>query len=489
MKVLFFYRNAEWLGIEYLSSVLKAAGHHTELIFDPGIGDVEYKFNFLERFFDHTERMIELAKDYNPDLIAFSCLTNLYPWVSKMCRLIKQKMDVPIIVGGMHPTMLPGFVISNPDIDMICIGEGEGAILELVSSLEDKKNNYSIKNIWFKKDGKIIRNPTRPLIKDLNTLPFPDKDLFRRYGCFSDRLYVMTGRGCPYHCTYCFNSPYRKLLNTDGVPYVRRRSPSNVIDELEFFRNKYNIKEIFFYDDIFTIDEKWIAEFCQKYKKKIHLPFKILVHPHTVRKEMMRDLAEAGCIYVDMGIETGSEELRYRLLKRNESNQDIVNAAKVLKEVGIKFCTLNIVGFPTETKEQMWQTYRLNETIRPDGTIVSIFYPFPKTELADFCIENNFITEEEYGKICNGESGYKEGSIIRGIPSGEARRLQVLIPILTKIPHFLRPIFKRMPINNFTRVLSIFFLSIPRNTYIRIRESLLMFIKSQYFYLFYQKLY
>jgi len=421
MKVLFFHRNAEWLGVEYLSSVLKKAGHDTELIFDPGAGDIEYKSRILERYFDVTEKMIKEIKLYGPDLIAFSCFTNLYPWVSKMVSLVKKETKVPIIVGGIHPTILPEFVIKNPNIDMICIGEGEGPLLELLDSMKKGEMDHSIKNIWFKRGGDIIRNSLRPLIQDLDSLPFPDKDLFRKYGCFSERLYVMTGRGCPYQCTYCFNSYYRKLLNRDGHPYVRRRSVGNVIEEIKFFKTKYNnIREIFFYDDVFTINEAWIRKFCEIYKTEIHLPFKILVHPKTIKQDTMKLLKDAGCIYVDIGIESGCEEVRHKLLKRNMSNEDIVNTAKILREVGIKFCTLNIVGFPTETPQQMWQTYELNKRIKPNGTIVSIFYPFPKTELADFCIERGFMAEDDYEKVCNGEGGYKEGSLIGGV---ERRKL------------------------------------------------------------------
>lgn len=487
MKVLFFYRNAEWLGIEYLSGVLKRDGHDTRLIFDPGSGDIEYKFNILEKFFDLTSDMIRQAKEYRPGLVAFSCLTNLYPWVSKMAGLIKKEMNVPVIVGGMHPTVLPEYVINNPAIDMICVGEGEEALSELVKSMEGGEIDYSIKNIWFKKGGRIIRNPSRPLIQDLDSLPFPDKDLFREYGCFCDRLYVMTGRGCPYQCTYCFNSYYRKTFSAPGCAYVRRRSVDNVMAELEFFKAKYKVKEVFFYDDIFTVNDEWLAGFCRAYKKRVGLPFKALVHPQMIRKESMSLLADAGCIYVDIGIESGSEELRRALLKRSMSNEDIIHTADILREVGIKFCTLNIVGFPTESKEQMWQTYELNKKISPDGTIVSIFYPFPKTELADFSLKNGFLNENDYEKICRGEGGYKEGSLLGNVEAGEAKRLQILIPILTKMPAFLHPLIKKMPVNSFTRVLSIPFLSIPRNTFIRVKESLVMFLKSQYLFRFKKK--
>ncbi|MDP2939816.1 MAG: radical SAM protein [Candidatus Omnitrophota bacterium] len=489
MKVLFFHRNAEWIGIEYLSSILKKAGHETELIFDPGAGDVEYKFRFIEKIFDVTEKMIKMAKAYKPDLIAFSCLTNLYPWVNKMSRLIKEVMDVPIIVGGLHPTLLPEYVIKNPYIDMICIGEGEEALLELVESMQSGCINYSTKNIWFKRNGEVIRNPVRPLIQNLDSLPFPDKSLFRKYGCFSERIYVMTTRGCPYQCSYCYNSYYKKLLNFPGFSYLRRRSVRNVIDELKFFKSQYPIREVFFCDDIFTIDDKWIKNFCIIYKKEINLPFKAFVHPKTVKREIMKLLKDAGCIYVDIGIESGSEEVRRKILKRHMSNQDIINAAKILKEVGIKFCTLNMVGLPTETAQQMRETYELNKIIKPDGAIVSIFYPYPKTELADFCLENKLIAPEEYEKICNGEGGgYKDSCIIiKNTDLKEAKRQLILIPFLTRTPAFLHPIIKALPINNFTRILSIPFLSIPRNNYIRTKESLTMFMKSNFLYFFSKK--
>lgn len=489
MKVLFFHRNGEGFGIEYLSSVLKNAGHETELIFDPGAGDIEYKFKVIERIFDITEKMIQKAKAYKPDLIAFSSITNLYPWVSKMAGLIKKNMDVPIIVGGLHPTLLPDFVIKNPSIDMICIGEGEEALIELVDSMQKGKINYATRNIWFKIDGQIIKNPARPLIQDLDSLPFPDKALFKKYGCFSERVFIMTSRGCPFQCTYCFNSYYRKLLNTSGFPYVRRRSVGNVIDELKFFKSKYPTKEVYFCDDIFTMDDKWINNFCSIYKKEINLPFKAFVHPRTVKKEVMRLMRDAGCIYVDIGVEAGSEEVRKRVLKRMMSNQDIINAANILKEIGIDFCTLNMLGLPTETKQQMYETLELNMRLKPEGTIVAIFYPYPKTELTNYCIENKLITNEEYEKICNGEGGYKDSFInIKGIDIGEAKRLQILIPFLTRTPSFLHPLIKKLPVNKFTRVLSIFFLSIPRNTYLRIKESLIMFVKSHCFYLFGSKL-
>ena len=218
------------------------------------------------------------------------------------------------------------------------------------------------------------------------------------------------------------------------------------------------------------------------------IPFKALVHPETVKREIMQLLADAGCIYVDIGIESGSQEIREKMLKRKMSNEDIINAAQILKEVKIKFCTLNMVGLPTETAEQMRQTYELNNKMKPDGTIVSIFYPYPKTELTEFCIECGLLSPKEYEKICNGEGGYKDSCIaIKDVDMEEAKKQQVMIPLLTRTPEFLQPVIKNLPINHLTSIISIFFLSIPGNTCMRIREYIVMFLKSQYIYLLKEK--
>jgi len=479
MKILFFHRNAECLGIEYLSSALQKAGHKVDLIFDPGIGDVEYKFEILN-FFDISNKMIEKAKSYNPDLIAFSCLTNLYPWVSKMASRIKQSMNVPIIVGGMHPTILPDFVIKNSNIDMICIGEGDEALVELAESMQNNKMDYSIRNIWFKNNGNIIRNLPRPLLQDLDSLSFPDKELFKKYGCFSVKFNIMTGRGCPYQCTYCFNSYYRSLFCGN---YIRRRSVQNVIDELYLAKSKYSIGMVSFFDDIFTLNDEWVKDFCKIYKQKINLPFNILVHPQIIKEEIIELLGDAGCFYVEMGIESGNEALRRTILKRYMSNQDIERAIKILKKFNIKIATLNMIGFPNETREQMWETYELNRKLKPHGTVIAIPYPFPKTEFADYCLQNGFLEEEGHKEICEGRGGFKEGTLLKNVEIKEAQRLQVVMPILIKTPVFLHPLIKRLPINSLTRIISIFYISITKNAHIRIKESIIMFFKSHYLYL------
>lgn len=478
MKILFVYKNVEWLGIEYLSSVLKKHGHTTDLLFDSGCGDIEFKMGFLEKYFAIENMMLEKARNFDPDLIAFSCLTNIHAWVDRMATLLKKKLNKPIIVGGIHPTMVPEYTLSNENIDMVCLGEGEDALLELVQSLERDNPNYNIQNIWFKNNGKIIKNPMRPLIEDLDVLPLPDKDLFYKYGCFKDRLYVMTARGCPYKCTYCFNHTYNEMYRDVSKSYVRNRSIENVIDELLVFKKKYPVKEIFFYDDIFTLNQRWVSEFSEEYKKSINLPFKCLIRPGTVTLELLKTMKDAGCLYVDIGLESGDEHVRKNILKRRIDDSQIIETCDFLKKVGIKFTTLNIVGMPGENSEQMLRTLELNQKIRPTTAIFTTFYPFPKTALTEKAFEKGYLHESEREDVLSGKGSYKEDSILSHPDKDVLKWVVTFSPILVKYP-FLTPVFKKLTPNRFFRFITIFFSSPLRNIKIRLFELIVMFIKTR----------
>lgn len=183
--------------------------------------------------------------------------------------------------------MVPGEVINNDCVDMICIGEGEEAIVELANSIEKSGIDYSIQNLWFKKDGGIIKNRVRHLIKDLDKLPFPDKLIFcEKEQSIRNHYAVTSGRGCPFSCTYCASDVMKRLL-TKGETYVRRRSPENVIEELLVAKNSiyFNLRSINFLDDTFTYDYSWLERFCRLYKKEIKLPFHCTGYPSTVNYE------------------------------------------------------------------------------------------------------------------------------------------------------------------------------------------------------------
>lgn len=435
MKILFYYRGAENFGIEYISALLKEAGHSVELIFDPGFDDTFYfRADFL-KFLDAKERLLSQARRFSPDLLAFSSITNLYPYVKEMARLLRKEFKAPFIIGGVHPSALPEYVLREDCFDMVCVGEGEYAMLELAGRMEEGRDFSDIKNLWVKSNGKIIRNPERPLVEDLDSLPFPDKELFYKRGAFYRSVQVAASRGCPYHCSFCVNSFYQQKY---GHKALRRRRVNKVIEELKIYKNKYNPRFVHFADDIFTTSLSWLEEFSGKYRKEIGIKFLVNIHPAAVNKRIAFLLRDAGCWGVCMGIQSGSQEVRRELLKRNETDSLILETARVLKEEGIYLTTEFIFGSPGETEESAWQSVLLNEKIRPDSTATFTLYPFPGTELAEASAKAGLLDEKSAAMIKEGRGSYHTTLFLKNSDNDFLFNLAMLLPVSLRLPGFMR---------------------------------------------------
>ena len=437
MRVLFFYRGAESFGIEYLSAVLTQAGHQTELIYDPGLDNNFYvSAGWLKRL-NVPRRLLRKARDFAPDLVAFSSITNLYPYVKDMARALKAELNVPTVIGGIHPTVLPELVLQEDCFDMVCLGEGEYALLELANRLERGEDVTDIQNLWVKdSQGVIHRNPQRPLIQDLDALPFPDKDLFYRNGAFWRNVSIMTGRGCPYHCTFCVNSFYQQM-NARPEKLVRRRSVDSVIQELKLYKQKYRPRTVNFQDDTFSVDIDWLTEFADRYAAEIKVPFQCNVHPMTVTREIVGVLKKAGCRSVCMGVQSGNNELRKMVLKRPGSNERIIEASRLIKEAGIQLVTEYIFGLPDETPETMWESATLNRELKADNTSTFVFYPFPGTALADYCLRKGLLDAETVEKINNGVGSYHTTLLIKHPYRDFALNMASFLPLFSRLPPFL----------------------------------------------------
>ncbi|TFG22997.1 MAG: B12-binding domain-containing radical SAM protein [Promethearchaeota archaeon] len=480
MKILFAHRNCESLGIEYISSILKQNGHKTDLIFDPGAGDIEFKSKLITRVFKYDDKILQKIKRFSPDLIAFSSMTNMFPWIRHLTKLIKQSFEIPIIVGGIHPTIAPEETINYDYIDMICRGEGEFAMLDLIDSLDSRREQYEIKNIWFKKDHKIIKNPLRPLLNDLDSLPLPDKDLFFKYGAFSIRYYIMTSRGCPYNCSYCHNHQLREIYANDK-PYVRFRSVDNVINELKWALERYKFKKVYFYDDVFGMNLKWLQDFSQKYKKEINKPYKCLLYPQNITKEKLSLLKNSKCKEIDIGLESGNQRVRKDILNRNISDKEMLKSFSLLKESGIQFSTLNIIGVPTETLDDLMDTFHMNYKIHPKGALFTILYPFPKTKIYDLCFELGELNENGIKIIHKGLSSYRDRPILKR-NFDYVIKFNIFAPIFLKLPKSLNKYLFRLPPIKFFRIISIIFLTTPKNVRTKLFEFILMLLRTSDYY-------
>ena len=302
MKIAFVYPNItkeEGISpaIGYLSGYLKQQGHKTDLM----------DFTWTNSI----NNCIKKIGQSNPDIIGFTSTTMDFDFCVKVANEIKNNFDIPIVFGGVHPTTAPEETINRSPVDMVCIGEGELALTELLDKMQRGETVENIKNFWFKKEGKIIKNPVRPLIENLEVLSI-DRGLFDYKKYLKARGYIVdiyAGRGCPYKCTYCINHVLQNLYAGKGK-YVRIRSVKNIIQEIQELQENYRVEGIAFPDDTFTYNKRWVEEFCAEYAKKVGLPFSCNGRIENIDAELCKALKDANCNSIMFGVESGNEKIR-----------------------------------------------------------------------------------------------------------------------------------------------------------------------------------
>jgi len=408
-------------GIRYLSSVLKARGHRCDIVFfkqmtsisDPALClELIPNSNFCEPHIpEEIDILIQTLRDLKPDLIGISLISPFHRLAIEITEAIKKKLDVPVIWGGIHPTLLPEECIKHAD--MVCVGEGEGAIVDLADALYEGRSVSSIQNLWVKTEGgRVIRNELRPLIIDLDSLGFPDfsdddhKYYIEGQACTKtppekqehseDAFNIMTSRGCPFQCTYCCVHILRKMFKGKG-PYMRRRSVKSIVDELiGVLKFRDGINHIHFWDDVFTFDKKWIEAFSEEYMRRIGLPFTCYAHPEYTDYTILKLLKDAGLQCVNIGIQSGSQRIYKDLYCRKTSNEKILDAARLLKKLNLLPWYDLIVDNPYEKDEDYRATLELLLALpQPLNMNIHSLCFFPKTELAEKALKDGLITEED----------------------------------------------------------------------------------------------
>lgn len=339
------------------------------------------------------DSFLDKMSQFKPDIVGFYCTAEQFRFIKRIIEAIGSH-KVFTICGGPHITLHPQSLEEVTGLDAICIGEGEYPMLELVEALEKGKDSTKIKNIWVKKNNRVYKNPCRPFVANLDELPFEDRDLFNfqesidHYGL--SQLRVLLSRGCPFNCTYCSNQRLRKA---QSGTYVRFRSVDNVVEEIKGLKERYNFSEICFDDEVFMFKKEFVDEFCVKYKREITLPFDFDLRVEFGSKELLGKLKKAGGRMAVFGIESGNEEVRRKILKRKMSNQQIIEALRNAKEVGLKTKVFNMVGLPEETKEKFEDTIRLNRMVNPDALTIYVFFPYPGTEAYDICKAKGYLDD------------------------------------------------------------------------------------------------
>lgn len=390
MKILLVYPNQVHqetisLGISYISSYIKQFGHTAEVMDYTWGGGVQ--------------DCIDRIEEGRPDVIGFSLTSSDLPFSLEVARAIKRvDKQLPIIFGGAHATVTPETLILHDCVDMVCVGEGEYAVRELLDRMENEQDYFSVPNFVFKKDGEVIRNPVAPLEPNLDLFPFPDREIWdmeRYIEATHGTIDLIAGRGCPYKCFYCINHKLHQI-NSAAERKVRFRSPENILAEIDHVLKSHpeQVQYLFFLDDIFALNKRWVAEFAAKYPQAHDLSFGCNGRVEALDEEMCEYLAQAGCTSLHIGVESGSERLRKTVLGRNMTNAQIVRAFRAAKKWGMKANSFNMVGLPYETEEDIWETIRLNRECEPDYLHIFIFQPYPGTELHRLCKEKGWLQTE-----------------------------------------------------------------------------------------------
>ena len=373
------------LGLAYIAAVLERAGHEVKIVDSP------------TRRLTMKEWIAEV-KEFDPDVVGISMMTPLAPKGYAAAKVVREELpDAVLVAGGSHPTYMYDEAL-DAGFDFVVRGEGEYTMLELVSRLEDRGKDpeafKDVKGLAFRAGGRTVVTPDRPLIENLDTLPWPARHLLDmdKYTLFNKPIriaHVMASRGCPYGCIYCITSYYW------GRRY-RYRSAKNVADEIEFLVDKYRVQHIAFTDDEFTANWKFVREFVGELKSRnLNVTFSCGARVDHVNKEIMKLLYDNGCTALYFGVESASQETLNRIGKKITVEQ----AKRVFqwkKELGGFATGAFILGFPWETVDDMKATVDLAIKLDPDYAQFTALTPYPGTPLWDFAVKHDLIVDHNW---------------------------------------------------------------------------------------------
>ena len=391
------------LGIAWLAAVLREAGYKDVSLID----SMANKYS--------NEEIVDLLKKEGPDIVGISFGTQIRFSAFDLARQIKKNFpNLPIVVGGPHPTLASQDTLENiPEIDIVLRGEGEISFLNLVKTLEKKGDLATIRGISFRdKKGNIVHNPPEYPINDLDKLPLPARDLlpmekYDKTTVLSKKraTNIMTSRGCPHYCIYCSTSE-------QWGHAIRHRSAKNVVDEIELVLKSYPFLEgIRFFDDVFTMDKKRVIDICNEIlRRKLNFVWECEARANTIDEEIVRAMKRAGCEFIDLGIESGSNRI-LKNIKKNITVEQALEAAKTIKRAGIGLKAFFMHGLPGETYEDIRKTVFLSRylfyELGVEGTTQTVAVIYPGTELETLAKELGTLSKDfSWAKYYEREKSY-----------------------------------------------------------------------------------
>jgi len=380
------------LGLGYITSFLEKNGYEV-IITDAYVRNLGWS---------ELEKEIEA---FSPDMVGITCLTDQRASVFRTAGLVKNlDSNIKVVLGGPHPSIMYKQILQNYPVDAVVIGEGEETTLRLIQAWEKGAALDSVEGIAFLKDGQIICTPPRKLIENLDIMPLPayhkiDFNLYKGWDFVLEVLKLrglgipdynkatlITSRGCPSKCNFC-------SVNRVWGKVWRARSAQNVVNEIEMLYNNNNVRFIIFADDNFSVDQKRVMEISREIlKRKLKIIWGFQTGVRLVSSEMLKLAAQAGCVFIIYGVESGSETMLKQMNKKI-NNEHIINAFHMSKQEGISTGAFLMIGHHGENNETVNQSVKLLKKIKPDITIPQILMLAPGTKLYDKAKQQKLIDD------------------------------------------------------------------------------------------------
>lgn len=384
------------LGLCYLAAEVKKEGHQAKII------DMEAQGVSLAS-------LLTMAESYRPDVVGVTSTTPLFHQAKRIAQKMKERMDIPLVVGGPHITVMPEEAMKDCNFfDYGIYGEGEKTFIELVNALASKKQIKNIPGLFYRENDTLVKTEPRPFEPDLATLPFPDRGLLEldRYlwsvpgkGIVKFTT-ILTSRGCPFQCIFCSQ---RTVFGTK----VRYRQPENVLNEIEHLVNDLGIKHFAFLDETLTLNRRHVEDICQGIiDRRIEVTWEGWTRANTVDEELLRLMKRAGFVRISFGIESGDLEI-LKVIKKGEELGDFTKGYKIAKKVGLETRASLMLGHPYETKKSAQKSLKFVKGIKEcDQLYLNISTPYPGTELYEMAkrgeggmrlLTNDFTEYRRYG--------------------------------------------------------------------------------------------
>lgn len=446
MRILFVAVGTEQLNISLLASILRRSGHEVGLAFSRHLFDDRDQLSMpgIARYFNDDDDVVEQAVRFRPDVVCYSALTVTYRWLIDVAQIIKDRCGAISIFGGVHASAVPAIVLEEPVVDYVCVGEGDFALPMLIAALARGVRDEVIPNIAFRgPKGELVKGGQMPFVQDLDRLPPFEKDLWLDHIAVDAAYLTMSSRGCPYRCTFCFNNFFANLGGSRATSgkYVRQRSVDHFMAELVAAKRRYGIRYVQILDDIFTLDTAWLKEFAHRYRKEINVPFQCLSHSHFLDAERVAALQEAGCVWVQIGVQSADEDYKKTSLRRPDKTERISQVLDLLHKAKIGAKTDHIFGLPGETiasQKLALEFYAEHPGLRRIGTFWLTY--LPGTEIIDDGLRKGAITQEKVDRINRGDTDFWHREV--NVRDDEMRRqyleYEALFRVMVYLPESLR---------------------------------------------------